>query len=54
MKIERIMLGLPNTRWSRNNYTPIYAYNLAIISSVLRGNYDVKILDANLENLSLE
>lgn len=48
------MLALLNTRWSSHKYTPIYLYNLALLASVLRDKYDVKILDANLENLSLE
>lgn len=52
--MKKIMLALPNTRWSKPKYTPVYPYNLALLASASKRNCEVRILDANLENLSPE
>ena len=48
------MLGLPNTRWGGNKYWHSFPYTFALLSSVLKDKYEVNILDANKDNLTVE
>ena len=50
--IEKIMLATPNTRWFGNRHFPVFPYTQGILNATLRDKYDIKILDADLENLS--
>jgi len=50
-KIEKIMLALPNDRWFGNRHWHGFPYTFGVLSSVLKDNYDVKVLDASFENL---
>lgn len=54
MKINKIMLGLPNTRWHNNKYWHFFPYTFGLLNSVLKKRYEVRILDANKDNLSVE
>ena len=53
-EIKKIMLALPNDRWFGNRHWHNFPYTLALLSSVLKGKYEVEILDASLEDLSPE
>ncbi len=53
-KIKKIMLVLPNGLWSGVRQFNIHPYSLCILGAILKEKYDVKILDTNLENLTLE
>ena len=48
------MLAIPNTRWFGNRHSPMFPYTQGIINASLKDRYDVRILDADLENLSSE
>ena len=50
--IERVVIAIPNTRWFGNRHSPTFPYAQGIINASLKNRYDVKILDADLENLS--
>ena len=50
---KRIMLVVPNQKWYRNeSYWHLHPYALAILASMLdRRRYDIRIVDANIDNL---
>src|SRR5438105_3043332 len=52
MKIQRIMLVIPNQRWyRRESYWHLHPYALALLAAMLRDR-EVRIVDANLDDLS--
>src|SRR3989344_5761930 len=53
-KINKIMLAQPNMRWSGLKPWHTFPYTLGLLSAILKDKYDVKILDANLEDLTPE
>ncbi|UCD55361.1 MAG: radical SAM protein [Candidatus Omnitrophota bacterium] len=52
--IRKIMLTVPNGLWFRNRTFKLIPYNLALLQAVIPREYEVCILDPNLENLSIE
>tara|TARA_Y100000310_G_scaffold50196_1_gene46286 strand:+ start:653 stop:2098 length:1446 start_codon:yes stop_codon:yes gene_type:complete len=52
--IKKIMLALPNSRWFELRCWHTFPYTLGLLTSVLKDKYEVKILDADIEDLSLE
>ena len=52
--IRKVLIALPNAQWSGTRQFNIHPYAACILASVLRDRYEVRILDANLENLTLE
>lgn len=54
MKINKIMLGVPNKRWNKTIQWNDFPYTFGVLNSVLKDNYDVKILDAGFYDLSEE
>ena len=53
-KIKKIMLAQSNMRWSGLKPWHTFPYTLGLLSAILKDKYDVKILDANLEDLTPE
>ncbi len=53
-KIKKILFAIPNDRWFGNRHWHSFPYTIAILSSVVKGKYEVKVLDAALEDLSDE
>lgn len=61
-KIRKVMLSLPNDRWFTNpDESPFegchrhcFPYVFGLLTAVLKGRYEVAILDASHENLSFE
>ena len=54
VKIKKIILVQSNMRWSGLKPWHTFPYTLGLLSAVLKDKFDVKILDANLEDLSQE
>ena len=52
--MKKIMLAQPNMRWSGLKPWHTFPYTLGLLSAILKDKYDVKILDANLEDLTPE
>ena len=48
----RVLLAIPNQRWAQNMEWSIHPYALCQLASMIENNYEVKILDANVDNLS--
>jgi radical SAM superfamily enzyme YgiQ (UPF0313 family) len=53
-KIEKILFAIPNDRWFGNRHWHSFPYTMGILNSVVKDRYDVKVLDASLEDLSPE
>ena len=53
-KINKIMLAAPNNRWSGLRVWQDFPYTLGMLTAVLKDRYDVRILDANNNNLSVD
>jgi len=53
-KIKKIMLTIPNGLWFRNRTFKLIPYNLALLHALVPDEYEVRILDPNVENLSIE
>ena len=50
-----VLLMYPNFRWANwenRSGWDLYPYNIGILASTIRNDYNVRFLDANLENLS--
>lgn len=57
MTNNTIMLIVPNFRWGdidEITYWHYIPYNLCLIASMIREDYDVQIIDANIDNLTKE
>lgn len=54
MDRKRILLALPNTRWYGLRYWYAFPYTLGLLYAAWKDKCDVKILDANIKNLSFE
>ncbi len=53
MKIKNFVFLIPNTAWFNNRYWHNFPYTVGLLSAVLiRHGYEVRVLDANLENLN--
>jgi len=52
MKINKIVLVLPNYYWCTSEFWHVHPINLCLLAGVLKDEYEVEIIDANLENLS--
>lgn len=54
-RIRQIMLVIPNQKWYRNEaYWHLHPYALAILAAMFdRSQYDISIVDANIDNLSI-
>ena len=55
--MKKILLLLPNNAWATDEHQAswrIPPYGLALIASVIRSKYEVRILDANVDNISLK
>jgi radical SAM superfamily enzyme YgiQ (UPF0313 family) len=53
-RIKKIIIVLPNALWSGTRKFNVHPYSACLLGAVLKGKYQVKILDANLDDLSLE
>lgn len=57
IKVKKVLLLLPNNLWSTDEQQASWRvppYGLSLIASVIRSNYEVQIIDANIENMSLK
>jgi radical SAM superfamily enzyme YgiQ (UPF0313 family) len=55
MKIKKFVFLVPNTAWFNNRYWHNFPYTLGLLSAVLiQEGYDVRIIDANVDNLDEE
>lgn len=52
MARRKILLTLTNTRWYGHRYWYAFPYTLGLLYASWKENYDVRILDANIRNLS--
>ena len=55
MKIEKVVLVQPNLRWVDWNFKTlweIHPINLCLIGAIIEDQYDVTIIDANIDDLS--
>lgn len=53
-KIHNVLFVLPNALWSGTRKFNIHPYSLCLLGAILKDKYNVKILDADFEGLSLE
>ena len=53
-KIEKIMFTIPNDRWFGQRHWHGFPYAIAVLNSVICKDYDVKVLDASLEDLNFD
>ncbi|MBT9141753.1 MAG: hypothetical protein DDT32_00745 [Syntrophomonadaceae bacterium] len=53
-KINKVVLSIPNLRWHKTDFTvwTLHPYNLCLLSAMIQEEYDVAIVDANIDNLS--
>ena len=54
-QVSKIVLAQPNMKWMDWNWKTswdIHPLNLCLLAAVIRGGYDVHIVDANLDDLS--
>jgi len=57
VKIEKVVLAIPNFRWQDwkiNTLWNIHPYNICLLSAMVEQEYDVVIVDANIDDLSKE
>jgi len=54
MKIKKIVFIIPNTRWFGHKYWDIYPYSICLLASIVRDQYDVELIDLNMDNLDFE
>jgi len=57
MKIEKVVLAIPNFRWQDwkiNTLWNVHPYNICLLSAMIEQEYDVVIVDANIDDLSKE
>lgn len=54
IKVDKVVLLIPNSRWTKSRYWRINPYSICLVAASVRDRRDVIILDANLENLSME
>lgn len=52
-KIEKIMLAIPNCTWFNPRPWRVPPYTLALLHAVIPDEYDVNILEPNIENLTM-
>lgn len=54
-KINKVVLVIPNLRWHKTDFTLwiIHPYALCLLSAMIQEEYDVAIIDANIDNLSM-
>lgn len=54
-KINKVVLALPNLRWHKLGSTLwiSHPYNLCLLSAMIQEDYDVAIIDANIDDLSM-
>ncbi|MEW6235205.1 MAG: radical SAM protein [Candidatus Omnitrophota bacterium] len=52
--MKRLALVQPNSRWGGTQSWDVFPYNLCLLAAVLREKYDVEILDANVDDLSID
>lgn len=53
-KIKKIMLAIPNGFWFHIRSFKLIPYTLAILQAVIPDDYEVLLLEPNIDNLSLE
>ena len=56
-KVKRIMLVHPNQRWYKYDLTTTWnlsPYSLCMLGAMMKGRYEVKIVDAQFYNMSKE
>ncbi|MBU0599674.1 B12-binding domain-containing radical SAM protein [bacterium] len=55
-KIKKVVLTIPNLRWHKTDCTLwiVTPYNLCLLTAMINNEYDVVIVDANIDNLSVE
>ena len=51
--MKSFLFVLPNSRWFEGGVWELYPYNVCLLAAVLGSDYDVSILDCNVDNLSL-
>ncbi len=57
MKVEKILLAIPNFRWQNwevSTLWNLHPYNICLLSAMIEQEYDVVIVDANIDDLSGE
>lgn len=57
MKIEKVVLAIPNFRWQNwkiNTLWNMHPYSICLLSAMVEQEYDVVIVDANIDDLSRE
>ena len=57
MKIEKVLLAIPNFRWQDwkiNTLWNVHPYNICLLSAMIEQEYDVVIVDANIDDFSKE
>ncbi len=57
MAKSKVVFTYPNFNWQKDvGYTKwdIHPYNICLLASIIRDEFDVKIIDANIDNLSKE
>lgn len=57
MKVEKVLLVIPNFKWQKwaiNTLWNVYPYNVCLLSAMIEQEYDVVIVDANIDDLSKE
>lgn len=53
-KIEKILFVVPNDRWAGGRYWHTFPYTAALLGAVLKDNYQISLLDSNINNYSKE
>jgi anaerobic magnesium-protoporphyrin IX monomethyl ester cyclase len=55
-KVNKVVLAIPNLRWHKSAFTlwVSHPYNLCLLSAMIQDEYDVAIIDANIDNLSMD
>lgn len=57
MKVEKVLLVIPNFRWQNwkiSTLWNLHPYNICLLSAMIEQEYDVVIVDANIDDLSKE
>ena len=57
MKVEKVLLAIPNFRWQNWKIATlwnVHPYNICLLSAMIEREYNVVIVDANIDDLSKE
>ena len=57
MNYKKIVLVIPNIKWNSKNINTdwtIWPMSLCVFASILEPDYEVDIIDANIEDMSIE